>query len=67
MAVNDIIAEGLGFNASQPGWLLTLGFGDFSEPEASGDVGNYNRRRRSFMAWVVPFVLFLPLLGSCLG
>ncbi|OQW51347.1 MAG: hypothetical protein A4C66_13985 [Nitrospira sp. HN-bin3] len=29
MAINDVVADGLGFNAGQLGFLLTQGFGDF--------------------------------------
>ena len=35
MAINDLIVDGLGFNAGQVGWLLTDGVGAFTDAAAS--------------------------------
>lgn len=35
MAINDVVADGLGFNAGQLGWLLTEGIGAFTDAPAS--------------------------------
>ena len=36
MAINDVVADGLGFNAGQMGFLLTQGFGLFMDLGGSG-------------------------------